>query len=171
MRIASTVSLFLTLGLIHPAHLSFSAPPEDLEGSGDDFDSLGSGSGDWSEQVEKNINVRISSKYVTLVETNAGVGAKNAFRGSSVRTSDDTRRPAKDSRSGYVIVANGKSFLERKEILSAVIAGAVTGGIFAVSLAAILIYKWQKTDDGGYILGQQRASDEDYHTPNREEVV
>lgn len=171
MRIASAVSVFLTLGLIRPVHLSFSAPPEDLEGSGDDFDRVGSGSGDWPEQVEKNINVRINSKHVTLVEANAGVGAKNTFHGSSVRTSDNTRRPAKDSRSGFVIVANSKSFLERKEILSAVIAGAVTGGIFAVSLAAILIYKWQKKDDGGYVLGQQRASDEDYHTTNREEVV
>lgn len=52
-----------------------------------------------------------------------------------------------------------------------VIAGGVTGAILAASLATILIYKWQKKDDEGYILGQQRASVEDYHRPSREEVV
>uniref|UniRef100_A0A8C4F9J1 Syndecan/Neurexin domain-containing protein n=1 Tax=Dicentrarchus labrax TaxID=13489 RepID=A0A8C4F9J1_DICLA len=46
---------------------------------------------------------------------------------------------------------------------------ASPGVTLAVALAAILIYKWHKEDDGGYILGEQ--SDEDYHKPNREEVV
>lgn len=51
-----------------------------------------------------------------------------------------------------------------------VIAGGVTGVTLAASVAAILIYRWQK-EDGGYILGQQRASDKDYYKPNRDEVV
>lgn len=168
MRIASTVSLFLTLGLIHSVHSSFSAPPDDLEGSGDDFDTFGSGSGPWSEKVEKkNINVRTSGKEVTLYDTNLEVGAKNTLHGSSGKA----QRPAKDSRSGFVILGKSKGFLERKEILIAVIAGAVTGGILAASLAAILIYKWQKKDDEGYVSGQQRASDEDSDKTSREDAV
>lgn len=56
-------------------------------------------------------------------------------------------------------------------VFTVVIAGAVTGAALAATLAAILIYKWQKKEDGEYILGQQRASDEDYHKPNREQAV
>lgn len=44
-------------------------------------------------------------------------------------------------------------------MFTGVIAGGVTGVTLAVILAAILIYKWQKKEDGGYIQGQQRASD------------
>uniref|UniRef100_A0A8D0CNA1 Syndecan/Neurexin domain-containing protein n=1 Tax=Sander lucioperca TaxID=283035 RepID=A0A8D0CNA1_SANLU len=53
-------------------------------------------------------------------------------------------------------------------MFTAVIAGGVTGVALAAALAALLIYTWQKKDNGGYILGQQRASDEDYHRPDRE---
>ncbi len=56
-------------------------------------------------------------------------------------------------------------------VFTAVIAGSVTGGILAASLAAVLIYKWQKKDDGGYVLGQQRPSNEDCHEPNSRKVV
>lgn len=94
-------------------------------------------------------------------------------------------------------MANSKSFLERKEILAGalqyngtlnlrerfvfqlsvvllftgVIAGGVAGVIFAAGLAGLLIYKWQKKADEGYVLGQQRASDEDYYRHNRDEVI
>lgn len=61
--------------------------------------------------------------------------------------------------------------LTQSFLFTGVIAGGVTGLALAAALAAILIYTWQKKDNGGYILGQQRASDEGYHRPNREEVV
>ena len=54
-------------------------------------------------------------------------------------------------------------------MFTGVIAGGVIGATLAAALAGILIYKWQKKD--GYILGQQRASDEYYHKHNRGEVV
>ena len=63
------------------------------------------------------------------------------------------------------------SILTQSFVFTAVIAGGVTGFALAAALAAILIYSWQKKDNGGYILGQQRAPDEGYHRPNREEVV
>lgn len=56
-------------------------------------------------------------------------------------------------------------------MFTGVIAGGVTGVILAAALAALLIYKWQKKDDEGYVLGQERASDRDYHKPNRDDVV
>ena len=42
-----------------------------------------------------------------------------------------------------------------------IIAGGVIGVAAGAAVGAILIYNWRKKD-GGYILGQQSASD-DYH--------
>ncbi|KAM6992107.1 uncharacterized protein LKV04_008171 [Tautogolabrus adspersus] len=163
MRTPLTACLCIALVFIYPAHTSVSGTPEDLEGSGYDLDSSASGSGDWSEngEDEKNKEVRISTELTDD-------GAKNPSHGSSFMTFDKRQWPTKDS---YVILANRKGFLENKEILDGVIAGGVTGVILAATMAAILIYKWRKKDDEGYILGQQRASDEDYHRQIRDEVV
>ncbi|XP_035534798.1 syndecan-1-like [Morone saxatilis] len=177
MRMYLTASLILALGFIHPVHLSFSALPEDLEGSGYDPDTYGSGSGDWSEQVspgemknnKKEGEDPSNSQDVRIPPAKGGGGTQNTFHGSSVPSFDNMHGPAEHSGSGFVVVANSKQFLESKDVLAGVIAGGVIGVTLAVALAAILIYKWQKEDDGGYILGKQ--SDEDYHKPNREEVV
>ncbi|TKS75531.1 Syndecan-3 Precursor [Collichthys lucidus] len=173
MRTPLTASLFLFLGLIQQINMSFSALPKDLEGSGDDQEISGSGSGDLSEQDETNTKDRPEINDVRVFAENAGGGTKNTFHDSSVVTFDETLpvMPVMDVGSGYGVMANSKSLLERKEIFAGVIAGGVTGAILAASLATILIYKWQKKDDEGYILGQQRASVEDYHRPSREEVV
>lgn len=175
MSVSSAVSLFLALGLLHPVVRSFSACPEDLEGSGDDLDGVDSGSGDRSPEDEAgeliNIMDRFSGKDVTVFAANTAGGAKTAFHGSSVPTLDNAHGPANDNGSGFFNVANSKSFLERKDIFAAVIAGGVTGAILAALVAAIIIYTWQKKDDGGYSLGRQKASDEDYHKPSREDVV
>ncbi|XP_054474803.1 syndecan-3-like [Anoplopoma fimbria] len=154
MRNSLTSYLILALGLIHPISMSFSAPPEDLEGSGYELDSSGFGSGDWSEEGE--MEGQPNSK-----------GTKNTSQGPSVLNFENTFT---GGASGFVVLANSKSFLENKEIFAAVITGGVIGVVLAAVLAALLIYTWQKKDNGGYILGQQRASDEDYHRPNREVV-
>ncbi|TMS11953.1 Syndecan-3 [Larimichthys crocea] len=171
MRTPLTASLFLFLGLMQQINMSFSALPKDLEGSGDLQEISGSGSGDLSEQDETNTKDRPDINDVRVFAENAGGGTKNTFHDSSVVTFDETQWPVMDVGSGYGVMANSKSLLERKEIFAGVIAGGVTGAILAASLATILIYKWQKKDDDGYILGQQRASVEDYHRPSREEVV
>ncbi|XP_068593438.1 syndecan-3-like [Cebidichthys violaceus] len=158
MRRSWAASLVVALGLIHPVSMSFSAPPEDLEGSGYELDSYGSGSGDWSEQGEtENIKDEPNSK-----------GTKDTSHGSPVLNFDDT---LKDGRSGFVFMANSKSFLENEEIFAAVIAGGAIGVAFAAAAAALLIYMWKKKDNAGYIVAQQRASDGDYHRPNREVVL
>lgn len=59
-----------------------------------------------------------------------------------------------------IVVANSKSLVERKEVFATIVAGGVTGGLLAATLASVLIYKWRIKGDDGYILGQQRASDE-----------
>ncbi|XP_070782180.1 syndecan-3-like [Enoplosus armatus] len=166
MRLSLTASLVLALGLIHPVNMSFSASPEYLEGSGYELDSYGSGSGDWSDQDEmKNPNRK------DVFPANTGDGTKNSFHGSPRLNFDNTHWPAKDGESGFVVLANRKSFLEIKDIFTGVIAGGIAGVAIGATLAVILIYKWHKRDDGGHILGQQKASDEDYHKPNSEEVV
>nr|XP_046228836.1 syndecan-3-like [Scatophagus argus] len=168
MRIFFTSSLFLALGLLQPVKMSFIGHPEDLEGSGDDLES--SGSGDWSE-LDSPGEMK-NSKNVRILPANEGGGTENTFPGSSVLTFHSTHSPAKDSTSRLIVVANSKSLLERKEVLTAVIAGGVSGLILAAALGAVLIHKWERKDgDGGYILGQQRASDEDYHKCKRKEVV
>ncbi|XP_028461400.1 syndecan-3 [Perca flavescens] len=150
--------LFLALGLIHPINMSFPVLPEDLEGSGYDLES--SGSGDWSQQGGmENSKYHPNSEDVRTFTANAA---------SSVLNFDGAH---KDNGSGFVVVANSKSFLENKEIFAALIAGGVTGVALAAALAALLIYRWQKKDNGGYILGQQRASDVDYYRPDRAQVV
>ncbi|XP_044025902.1 syndecan-3-like [Siniperca chuatsi] len=169
MWISLTASLFLALGLIHPVNMSFSALPEDLEGSGCDLDSSGSGSGDWSDQGKMK-NIKDHPNGIDVFPANAGSGTENSFQGSPILTFDNTHWPAKDSGSGFGVLANSKSFLENKDVFAGVIAGGVAGGTIAAALAAILIYNWHKKDDGRYILGQQSASDEDYE-PKRQEVV
>lgn len=154
MGISFTASLFLALGIIHPVNMLFSALPEDMEGSGYDLDS--SGSGDWSGQVlSGNIQDDLSSKDV--FPANTGHGAKNSFHGSPVLPFDSAHWPAKDSGSGFILLENSKGFLGNKDIVAGVIAGGVSGGLIAAALVAILIYKWHKKNDGGYILGQQRG--------------
>lgn len=172
MTLSLAALLFFVLGLIHPANMSFSAPLEDLEGSGYDLETSGSGSGDWSEEGEmKNIKDHTNREGVTVFAAKAGGGTKNTFQGTSVMAFDSAIWHEKDSGSEFVAMANSKSFFERKEVFAGVIAGGVTGVVVALALGSLLIYHWQKKDDGGYILGQQRASEEDYYKPNREEVV
>ncbi|KAM9339534.1 uncharacterized protein ABDE67_017180 [Symphorus nematophorus] len=169
MRI-SLISLLLVLGLIHPVYMAISGLFEDLEGSGYDLEA--SGSGDGSEKGETNIEDQSkSSKNGRIFAPNAGGGTENTLHRSSVRIFDKNYWPGEDRGSGFVVMANSKGFLEREDVFAGVIAGGVTGAVLAAALAGILIYKWQKKDDGGYILSQQRASYEDYHRHNRDEVV
>ncbi|XP_069573225.1 syndecan-2-B-like [Brachyistius frenatus] len=160
MWLSVTASLILVLGLMSASSTSLSAPLVDLEGSGYDLDSSGSGSGDGSEQV---------SSGVIKDQANRKDGHIFAADGSSGLIFDGTHEPAGDTGSEFVILANNKSFLEHKELLAAVIAGGGTGVVIAATLAAILIYKWQKKDEDGYIPGQLKDSDEGHH--NTEEVV
>lgn len=72
-------------------------------------------------------------------------------------TFDKTQPMAVDE---IVVVANSKSLVEREEVFATIVVGGVMGGLLAVTLASFLIYKWRIKGNDGYILGQQRASDE-----------
>ncbi|KAL7388009.1 hypothetical protein ABVT39_005307 [Epinephelus coioides] len=119
MRIPLTASLLLTLGLIHPVHMSLHSPPEDLEGSGYDLEGSGSGSGDWSEQGKaKTIKDQTSSKDVRISAVKAGGGNKNTLH-SSAQNFDNTLR---DSGS-FIVFENNKSFMDNKEIFAVKVSG------------------------------------------------
>nr|XP_020497131.1 syndecan-1-like [Labrus bergylta] len=163
MRTPLTACFCIALVFIYPAHTSVSGTPEDLEGSGYDLDSSASGSGDWLEDGEDEVNEEVRTLTEILDD-----GAKNPSHGSSFMTFDKSQWPPKDS---YVILANRKSLLENQEVVGGVIAGGVTGLILAATVAAVLIYKWWKKDDERYTLGQHRASDEYYHRQSRDEIV
>ncbi|KAM8725785.1 syndecan-4-like [Acanthopagrus schlegelii] len=165
MRKPFITSLFFTFVFTRQVYTTFSGLPEDLEGSGYDLESSGSGEGS-EEGGIINITVDPSIKDVRIFAVNAKGGTQNT--GSSDLNFDNSLWSPKDS--GFVVMANSKSFLERKEILAGVIAGGVAGVIFAAGLAGLLIYKWQKKAEEGYVLGQQRASDEDYYRHNRDEI-
>lgn len=160
MRISLKVCVSVALVLICSVKTSLPASPEDLEGSSNDLDSLSSGSGDWSEDEDNTIDWNNAK--------NARDGTGNPFDGSSVMTFDKKHWLSEDN---YVILANKKTLLESKEVLDGVIAGAVTGVILAITVAAILIYRWQKKETERYILGRQRDSNEDYHLQTRDEII
>ncbi|XP_008287329.1 syndecan-3-like [Stegastes partitus] len=168
MRGSVAAAVFLCVGLIPAVTRSHSALPEDWEGSGYDLDGSGSGSGDGSEQDE-DIKVQPSSHEGKLLKS--GGGSRNTLHSSSDLTFDGTAWPAGDDESGFVIMASSKRFWENEDILAAVIAAGVTGAIIAAALSAMLIYKRQKKDGEGHILGRRRESDEDYHKPIRDAVV
>ncbi|KAF0023651.1 hypothetical protein F2P81_024281 [Scophthalmus maximus] len=141
MRTPLTAAVFVFLGLIHPIASTISALPEDTEGSGYDLGTSDDGSGDWPEQDE-----------VTNIMDHPN---------SKERTFDGTVWPAGEFGSGYVILSNSKSFLENKQIVSAIIAGGVTGIILGAIIVAIIIFKWRNKVDGGYIQAQQTRMEED----------
>ncbi|XP_005921641.1 syndecan-1-like [Simochromis diagramma] len=168
MRLSLAASLFLSLGLIHPVWTSLSVPPEELEGSGYDLDGSGSGSGDGSEEgvTEDQHN---SKDGRILAETRDET--KITFHGFSDKTFGNTHRSAADDDSGYVAIANSRSYFENSEFLAGVIAGGVTGLALAATVAGILIYKWQKKEEEDrYSLGPEKALDHNYQKPNREKV-
>ncbi|XP_029984700.1 syndecan-4-like isoform X1 [Sphaeramia orbicularis] len=168
MRILLTAILMFLLGIIHPVSTGASVLPDDLEGSG--YDDEGSGSGALSEKVSldenKNDKSQPNTKGDRRFTVKAEEGSKDDFYGFSDRAFDGTHWSA-----GETIVAKSKTVFENKETLAGIIAGGVTGLVMAIILAGVLIYKWQKKDDGGYILGQQRASDEDCHRSHGDEIV
>lgn len=170
-----SAAVFVSVFLLPAVSQSHSALPEDLEGSGYDLDSSGSGSGDGWEQVSPdeitNIKIQPNSYGGRICTKNTGGGNKNASPGSSDLTSDSTRWPATVDESEFVFFESSKRFWENEEILAALIAGGVAGVTIAVALSAVLIHKQQKKGKEGNILGGRRASDEDYHKPIRDAVI
>uniref|UniRef100_UPI003AAE5BCD syndecan-4-like n=1 Tax=Centroberyx gerrardi TaxID=166262 RepID=UPI003AAE5BCD len=155
------ITILLFMDSVSPICMSFSIPPEDLDGSGYDLDSSGSGSGDWSEQDSSSsarfttvIPKKIKNGYNTnderVIAAESGGGTRNNFHDDSELIFDIPPWTADDI-SGDL--AKSRSFLENKEILAGIIAGGVTGLTLATAVVAIIIYKWQKKDVGGYTQG------------------
>lgn len=161
MRISLKVFVSVALVFICLVNTSLSASPEDLEGSSNDLDNSSSGSGDWSED-------EIDDTVLWTYAENEQDRTESHSDGSSVVIVGKTEWLTEHD---YVILANKKTLLKNKDVLAGVVAGAVTGVILAITVAAILIYRWQRKDTEGYILAQQKASNGDYHRQNKDEVI
>lgn len=166
MRIHLTVFISVSLVLFFAVDTSFSGSPEDLDGSGEDLESSASGSGDWWDEAPLGEKERAGD--VQTSAENMGDGTMNPSADSFTMNYDDTEWP---SESGSIIFDNSRSFLENKEILSAVTAGGITGAALAVAVAALFIYRWQKKEDEKSILGRQISSEEDYYRKYKDEFV
>ncbi|KAL0965047.1 hypothetical protein UPYG_G00276090 [Umbra pygmaea] len=105
----------------------YSIPPEDLDGSGNDLES--SGSGDWAEGEDKAV----------LENT------RKRVEDDSHLISDTWSKLGDDSESANGKVAKSQSLLGNKETIAAIIGGGVVGLALAVSLT-VLIYNMKKND-------------------------
>lgn len=142
-----------------------------MEGSGYDLDGSGSGSGDGDGSEQGVTEDQHNSKDGRILKPETRDETKITFHGFSDKTFGNTHRSAADDDSGYVIIANSRSYFENSEFLAGVIAGGVTGLALAATVAAILIYKWQKKEEEDrYSLGPEKALDHYYQKPNREKV-
>lgn len=128
---------------------AWSLPPEDLEASGDDLDPdlEGSGSGEWATGVildEK--STPLGSSKGNTVLTKSHKSTQNEVKNQEVDPWDRE----------LTIVQESQGFMERKEVLTAVIAGGVCGVVIAALLGGLLIYKWRKKDSLGYVQGHRQ---------------
>ncbi|XP_029902640.1 syndecan-1-like [Myripristis murdjan] len=151
MKILLTVFSLLLMDLISHVNASISLAPEDLDGSGYDMGSSGSGPEDWpvqggSSSGRSTMNDATANRGDRVIAAKPGCEAKINFHDVSDKTSASGK------------VAKTKSFFENKEILAGIIAGGVTGLTLATALAAILINKWQKKPVAVYTFAQQKAS-------------
>lgn len=148
MRLLLLPSVLVLLWGLCPTTLARSILLEDMEASGDDLE----GSGDELEEAvpkDKASNLGQSKE-----------GSQSTIKPNDRLTID----PESQSWDGHDIpAAETSSFLENKDILAGVIGGGLVGLVLAALLAGLLIYKWQKKDEVGYMQGQPSASDQDYH--------
>ncbi|KAM4521433.1 uncharacterized protein PAE49_001538 [Odontesthes bonariensis] len=169
MRLSLSSSIFLLF--LRPLSVSLSALPEDLEASGYDLDSSGSGFGDGSELVSpgeiKNIKNELKNKDGGVFTADSGEGNDNILQGSSDLSFDHTYRLPRFDATEFVLLSNGKSFLNHQEIHAGIIAGGVTGATVGAALSAILIYTRKRKDRQKC---QKNATNEDCHKANRKEA-
>eukprot|EP00062_Callorhinchus_milii_P020947 gi/632977151/ref/XP_007905186.1/ PREDICTED: syndecan-1 [Callorhinchus milii] len=66
-------------------------------------------------------------------------------------------------------MSNSKSFLERGEIVAAVVAGGAVGLILAVLLVVLLVYRMKKKDEGTYTLEETKQPNGGYQKPVKQE--
>ncbi|XP_023808590.1 uncharacterized protein LOC101171049 [Oryzias latipes] len=154
MRFILPASLVLVAGLIPAVTSSISGLPEDLEGSGIDLES--SGSGDWSDHVSpvegKNIDEEPEGDHLGEVHKTMDSGRMKLPADTLMASS------TRISASGFVFLENGRHFWEKEEVLAGMIAGVLTGAAIGATITAILIYKWKKREDEGGLLGKREIT-------------
>ncbi|XP_067839853.1 syndecan-3-like [Heptranchias perlo] len=76
-------------------------------------------------------------------------------------------QPPKDSYS-HDFSSSG-SFLERRELLAATVAGGFVGLVLAVLLVVVLVYRMKKKDEGSYTLDESKQPNGGYQKPQKQE--
>ncbi|XP_051881206.1 syndecan-3-like [Pristis pectinata] len=61
------------------------------------------------------------------------------------------------------------SFLERRELLAAAVAGGFVGLMIAVLLVVVLVYRMKKKDEGSYSLDESKQPNGGYQKPQKQE--
>ncbi|XP_023830227.1 syndecan-1 [Salvelinus sp. IW2-2015] len=187
MRTLLISTLLFAMGACLPAiTTSYSIPPDDLDGSGHDLESSGSGSGEWAEVSKGSVRfTTISTFTMTMSEDDLMFNAideedktvpiimtdntRNKISEDSDLTFD--KRPKLDDNNGSAIgnVAKSGGLLENKEALAAIIAGGVVGLALAASLLTLMVYNMKKKDEGGYTVNQKNKSNGGYQKPKTKE--
>ncbi|XP_035650500.1 syndecan-1-like [Oncorhynchus keta] len=187
MRTLVISTLLFAMGTCLPAiTTSYSIPPEDLDGSGHDLESSGSGSGERAEVSKGSVRfTTISTFTMTMSEDDLMFNAideedktvpiimtdntRNKISEDSDLTFD--KRPKLDDNNGSAIgnVAKSGGLLANKEALAAIIAGGVVGLALAASLLTLMVYNMKKKDEGGYTVNQKNTSNGGYQKPKTKE--
>ncbi|XP_041721721.1 syndecan-1 [Coregonus clupeaformis] len=187
MRTLLISTLLFAMGACLPAiTTSYSIPPEDLDGSGHDLESSGSGSGEWAEVSKGSVRfTTISTFTMTMSEDYFMFNAideedktvpiimTDNTRNKIPEDSDltfDKRPKLGDDNNGSAIgnVAKSGSILAN-EALAAIIAGGVVGLALAASLLTLMVYSMKKKDEGGYTVNQKNTSNGGYQKPKTKE--
>lgn len=167
-----------------PVSSLYSLPSEDLEGSGSDLEGSGPGSGDWSEGTRRSgethsVSTFTPSSTMSRREDDVVINAIDEtdrtfiFPWNIIDDSDLTfarkPSPAEEAGSATGNMSKSKGILDNKDVLAGVIAGGVVGAGLALSLVALMIYRMNKKDVGGYTLGQQTTAKGACEKPMRKE--
>ncbi|XP_029590042.1 syndecan-1 [Salmo trutta] len=186
MRTLLISTLLFAMGACLPAiTTSYSIPPEDLDGSGHDLESSGSGSGEWAEVSKGSVRfTTISTFTMTMSEDDLMFNAiDEEDKTVPIIMTDNTRnkisdsdltfdkRPKLDDNNGSAFgnVAKSGGLLANKEALAAIIAGGVVGLALAASLLTLMVYNMKKKDEGGYTVNQKNTSKGGYQKPKTKE--
>ncbi|XP_067873768.1 syndecan-3-like [Heterodontus francisci] len=66
-------------------------------------------------------------------------------------------------------VSSSGSFLEKRELLAATVAGGFVGLVLAVLLVVVLVYRMKKKDEGSYTLDESKQPNGGYQKPQKQE--
>uniref|UniRef100_UPI00398F86DE syndecan-1-like n=1 Tax=Pristiophorus japonicus TaxID=55135 RepID=UPI00398F86DE len=98
---------------------------------------------------------------------NDDIESRTVLNQNRILDSRSSTQPPKESYS-HDFSASG-SFLERRELLAATVAGGFVGLLLAVLLVVVLVYRMKKKDEGSYTLDESKQPNGGYQKPQKQE--